>query len=1162
MTNDADKKKIDIFKDDLTKSVRNYINQNDGTVLTTDDFEALIKYYHLIDEIFAQILNVNSSLSKDAFVKKWIDRFHEIAKNPANKHSDSDIIIKEFIVVIYDRIDYFFSNCLSVEQKYMLSKINKSFAQNNEISSTILSKTDKIMGILKDSGQIVDKDQVYDVFEFFYQKIINAEIYEILRIKSYLHGKNEDLDECVSFLIDIFTINSSFKEKFKEIQKNIVDDQIYSDVCNVYIYLNLFRGNIDALSAINERIPEIKSVANALLNNDKDKFYAITEVESNEIRNILYEIKDCFPSEKWLIQRICALDIAKSLLRGRSNAINQIIDKKDSIIDSILILECDLQEAFYFNDLDKDKMVYAEAKSLEKKTCKLSNDLKARIFALLLRSAIFVSDEERKAVVARIPDDIKSNKDIELLLLDSEINEGADCKEKMMKLCNKHEQYWPLHNYIIKYFDDYPDKIINIIENYRYVLDKDPSIFFLYVRLMIKIDNNNLASKMLDDYHSKYSTYIDYWAIRMQIHYDDTEMTDVLEALKEEKLFIASKEYYVTLINILDDHERFNDLLFVIERLEKIGFPYAGLNKYKAYALTKLNREIEALAIYKDLYNSGEKTDGVIYNYLLLSYKNKRSIPDVMMKEIENSTKLENLVLLAELYVMNNNPEKAKAINLKAIFLEESLNNGALAQYLKLRLNDQNEDKDIECVSEETVAFLESDDGIASVYAIHPRGYLPKEKYKWNDANHIFKETAIQLDLYRRRVGDKVFIGNKEFGIKMIESLDSYLFKLSMKSQIENGNLKVTALPTDDTGKLNIEEASKTIASLVGDSSQTMKWLEEYQELDKVPMPFYIVQKSINVRMFQLVNAILMDETIIFREEKYQSNTETGEKYVFTYAALMALHNLGWPVSEKSEEYGVTRTLKNAVSEDVQEVINTNSRDNVSLIKVYKGELFMHESSDSDKRNEMRMAVEFQNYIEKFNTLDNYSDLHFNYDPKNKIKEVLGIADYDAIAISKSESRVLVSAELSLSAVACQPGIKIRTMCIADFLSNVVEDINDLFNHLKKMIDFKFQIPFTVLTIKRIVDALNNATNEEKKNIIEQWSELFAKLSDDEYIDLVIYNYRKCASEIKGDRDFIEQIYVILFLKMLEATNRLNMISDDVQGEKVKENVQYLKKIG
>lgn len=98
---------------------------------------------------------------------------------------------------------------------------------------------------------------------------------------------------------------------------------------------------------------------------------------------------------------------------------------------------------------------------------------------------------------------------------------------------------------------------------------------------------------------------------------------------------------------------------------------------------------------------------------------------------------------------------------------------------------------EIKSVDKDTAVFLkEIDTESTMIYCIYRDKVLPEEPYEWESAIHIYKEYAIKLGLFRKKVGECIEIGQSKYEITEIMPIDCFLVRKCVTRMIECGLAK------------------------------------------------------------------------------------------------------------------------------------------------------------------------------------------------------------------------------------------------------------------------------------------------------------------------------------------------------------------------------------
>lgn len=1150
--------RLKCFRKKLFKWIRKYIIQHDGTVLTTGDFEIFLQYHYPIENIFKQISSGTGVVSKESFINEQIELFYRVQNHKEKNRSDTGDILKSFFMHIYDEIDSFFVKNLSQNEKYIISR---SDLGNQQVMGALKASKkefhDDLAGIkkvLQENLQIHDPELVWSIYQHLSSLILNGKISEVLQIYTLLIGKSLDLESSISYLLSLFSDNNSFCVDFCKIQNDIVDDRIYNSICRISIYINKWKNNNVNLNKVSSRNPDLKHIVQSILDGKQDSFYTIEKSEQEGITYFMYNVGNNYPNEQWIVNRICLLNILKQPLFNISESIKQLIGDSDNILDRLIFLKSRISESYNKLEIGSElaNELYNGTYELVQMSENLARDMKIIIHEMLLRSARMVSTEEVEKASRMIPKNLQEVKNIQFLLIQVKIEKDTVDFDEVINICMKYGEYWLFNNYLIEHVDDNPLEMKELIEKYKFVIDLDSSIFLIYVQLVNKLDGQNKALELFDEYKKKYGEFVEFWIKKLLIKYIDEELDIMVTEYKRGNLKFLSNEGSLALVKLLIQNKQYENALEIINKHEIIGNIRHDFLRLKAIALCNTKHEIESLSIFTKLFEDGNHSEEIVYYILVLSCNNRRLVPFEVLVCAEQSENPQILMLAASVFVIENNVEKAFIMNLKAMLRTTDCQSGVFNQYIGIEtLEDQSEKTIVKSIDVNTVVKLLNlnDETKKSLYAIHSLHLLPEEPYVWGNAIHIYKEKAIMHGLLRKKKGDIVIIDSHSYKIEEILPLKTYFFRLCMDKVVANGKAKMLSIPTIENDRIDVQKFAQVLKKEIGNNENQYVWLDQYKDLNKIPVSFFFSKSFVRVTYFQLVSAMLVDKTILYRESADTTSQQYGD-YIFSYAALVILYKLGWNCSSKKSKYAIPSTMKKVISDEAEEIIRENNKDHVAFMGVKNEQLYLVESTEEEKNQFMQEAVGFKAYSEKYITLDNDSDLHLENDYHFRIKEMLGISDYDSIIIAKSTGRILVTAEVIVSRICHISEINVPTDGISNFLAKEINDIDKLLMYVRKMVEYKCTIPFTINTINRILEFFEKASQEKKKSIIEQWSEILQlSMKDEQYKSVMISCVQDCLAYLDSEEDRLTPIGKSLLYFWLKYTRQKIVVNISENGE-------------
>ncbi|MCI7018985.1 MAG: hypothetical protein SPI09_06045 [Candidatus Limivicinus sp.] len=110
----------------------------------------------------------------------------------------------------------------------------------------------------------------------------------------------------------------------------------------------------------------------------------------------------------------------------------------------------------------------------------------------------------------------------------------------------------------------------------------------------------------------------------------------------------------------------------------------------------------------------------------------------------------------------------------------------------------------------------------------------------------MYKETSIQLGIFRKKEKDSVIIEGEEYVIEQLLPLDVFFFRICMNKLLEKGDMKLLTIPVDENGDTNRNEFLNSLKELIGDDKDS-DWIKDYIDLSSVPAPFYMYKRFVRI---------------------------------------------------------------------------------------------------------------------------------------------------------------------------------------------------------------------------------------------------------------------------------------------------------------------------
>ena len=247
---------------------------------------------------------------------------------------------------------------------------------------------------------------------------------------------------------------------------------------------------------------------------------------------------------------------------------------------------------------------------------------------------------------------------------------------------------------------------------------------------------------------------------------------------------------------------------------------------------------------------------------------------------------------------------------------------------------------------------------------------------------------------------------------------------------------------------------------------------------------------------------------------------------------MIVLYKLGIPIEIlASKDIIISDSLKIELKEECEKIIDDNNREHVSSMGVLDDKLFMQVTTDEEKQKWMSEAVGIKKYSEKIKSKANMDDLILEDMELSDLKELIGVCDYDALAIAKEEKRILVTSEIALAQLTLFKDVSTTSVSILEFLCSLNLDVLELLDYMKKMLEYRFVIIFNKMFVNKVRNAYLTAETQTQELIATAWEEYLILIneSDIEYKKQIIPVINETIKEL----DVIETENVDIILQRL-----------------------------
>ena len=1144
VSNDLESKKRNIvdnfkfrkFKKQNKKWLEQFCLSNNGTVVLSNVFAAYLKYHRPIERIHEFVLQIEQdNQTEDEFVKNLVDECKEYIID-SNRKCDiwDQMVLKDLFQGVLIRLkDYLWKN-ISLEQRFVIYTNLKAIAKTNENidghAEYVDKKLDKIIDLINHQDKITDSSTISQIFRVINSKLKEGDYKSVYEILPLIKGKNTDLEVgtkcCLKIMSNIDIPEIDIWSDIDKIEYEEIKDDIIRKV--ILFYFNEKEQLKEILGKTTNS--QLNSVLIDVINNEFKNFFTINICEKNHTQVHEFKYSNQYEKEDWLVRRISVIYLC-----------NQPMPVNDEMLEKLLLNDINYIEQLYLWEKYVIGLIYMEQNKEEiaeiYEKLKTNKDLymgserlvQEKFYKLLLKTMIIGKPEEAKDIEKELPFYLKENEDVQEILMRADIYNGNVSEEQVINHCIRLKKYFLLICYLIETKKSAED-ICSLLEKYDFIIEEDVQLFLFYIQTLVNRGNVEKACILLEKYKEQYKDYLEYWLQVLKITRDENCIDGILQKWFSSELKWISIQPDEELAKLLLEFEYYDAVEMLINKIETLGKMTPFVSRMKTRVLIKKGRYLDALKILMEIFEVYKSDPYVIDNIMVISLNNKRNVPEVILDAAISVGTPRLLQIVCSIYMRNGRDIEAKRLLTKALLMEEN-DPSIYGMYYYTDVRSDGTDYTRTYVDAETAVFLENkEEDETKIICIYSDDVLPYDGYEWGSAEHIYMDCAIQKGLIRKKREDTIILGNKTYTIVEIESLEVYLRRVCMKKMIDSGIMKTFTIDTREDGTLNQEKFVEWIKANTPENKNTFDWLINYKE-GELPLPFYSLSHFTRMTQEQFIIMMLEEKNVNIREV-FKNQDFSNRKYVLSFAAVIVLYKLGIPIEILiSKDIIISESLKIDLKEECEKIIDDNNREHVSSMGVHDDKLFMQVTTDEEKQKWMLEAVGIKKYSEKIESKENMNDLTLESAELSDLKELIGVCDYDALAIAKREKRILVTSEIVLTQLTLFKDFSIASEGILEFLCDLNLEVLQLLDYMKKMLEYRFVIVFNKIFVNKVRNAYFIADSQKQELIATAWEEYLILIneSDIEYKKQIIPVINETIREL----DIIERENVDIILQKL-----------------------------
>lgn len=1143
MTDDCvsffERRRFKKYKKELEKWIQEYVDKNDGTIVTSGAFANFIRYQKPVEKILAYIYeSYNQTLTEEMFLDSLCNLMKACMEIDCLKiKPEEERVVKDFFQGIYDSYKKYVAKGLSMKDRNLLAIMAQVRCGNVEI----LKRIDEQSSLTRQQSLVLnsyianremsesDDNAIWQMYHELDKLILAGKIELIQGILPICCYGNQNIDQALRLKLDILCKSGHEKNEIIRRLERISISKIRDDVIRFMIFTIKDAHFFKEIKELAES-SELTELLDIYSEENWDELIKIVESEEDGDGECHIQNLEKYKNENEVRNHIILVYLC-SICPVNMREVIEGLTKKDFFIDYVLQISLCFQYLISFateeldeNQIELCKRWYRELLGMRESYRMLSLDFTVNYYKLLLQLADVLNIEEYVELIKDIPDEVKECEQIKPGIYIGEIKQHSVNIDDIIAFCINSKNYFVFVRYINEY-KLLTENVIEIFEKCSLLLERDFGLFNIYINALCRNGRKDQALEILQEYEKHYEDVLDYWIIVYHLKGTINIMT-VYE--KWYAGIIQSNDWRteLDLANYLSMNEYNQEAENILHILEKHRRNSYVMQRLKAKILFDKGFQIEALDKFLLLFEERKNDEYVVDMVITLSLNNMRSIDQEVIQQAILLDTPRLLMLASVALERKNERSRAQEVIMRGILKSDGENVELLNRYLMLTVRgteDEQDVKRISCVDEGTAVYLRNCVNAEEIiYCIYAKQILPTNPYTWQGTVCMYVNNAGKIGLIRKKRGDHIEIGNVEYVVDNIVPLEAFFFRFCTGKLVNNGFAQEFSM------KENSTDFSDLIAWLKENTSTNdVDYLEQYKDYNKVAWPLYAINKFLDMSYVELVWGLMEDSQIVIRNMFSTVSKEENQHFVIMGSALIMMYKLDVDFNKIRKSGSViTKSIVEKVSEEEKKIYKENNRELVAKIGVIHDELFVNQKSEDMKVKVMHDISDFAESINNLAEVENKTELKVAGIESERFKAIIGVCDYDALAIALEENYIIVSGEDYGVLFSNIKEVNIKSVCIIDYLWLIGVNANDLIGYMMKMVTYRFQVFITPRTLEYLMETISDIQDDdEREAALTRWIDflVMGEEIEDEYSD-VFY-------------DFMMGIFGMLYEKYKDSIN-------------------------
>ena len=1087
-----------------------FFSTHSEMVFETSKFIDYVTYQKPLEKICEYVFNANKNvvIKEQDFVKSLV---YEYKRNINDAGVNCSILEESAIRDLFYGVLVLCKEILSEKttkgEKLILYQSQQSNVKLDAGIRDISSKIDELEEKLTHQDQITDSIVIEDVYKILSGAIWEGKLTKVFSFLSVLAGKNDDLENAVKIKLAVLSDYNVLTGEPLILCGNIKNVVLRDDVFRLLILHNFFKP--DKLNPYLELIsdPTLKKIAISVATGHLEDVITESKTRQNNVTSYNCEIVAGLETEEWLTKRLCVLKLNILPICNLSKTIAELV-QQPNFVDQLYIWEHYLNEVIAF-DSDKkcvNSDIFCKYFDEMKESINIFNhaqiDLQKRFYVSLIKGMLLAEDAGINNILDSIPNKIAELPEIEAYKFIREIKEGRANQDSVIRFVLRTGQYWVLINYCASLKDD--QKALDVINQVKWLLDQSFEIFEYTVIATKCVLENQDALKLLKEHEKTYSDYIEFWVRAYQMSETDDEhqwaVNSAIAKMRDDECKSVGIYGRKSLVDILIKEKKYTEAISIIAGLEQIVADNLDMTYRKIEVYMNSGHQIEALTEINGHYDDLKNDVRIMDLLLSVSLNYKRAVDDKILAHAKEFNNVRVLMLAAETEYIKGNFNEARKLAMQSMLISTVDNEELFDVASKFFLGDDSESNSTLSRVKENTFFVANNqqDHTRQTFCIYKEKILPEVEYRWKDAWHIHIDDAINMNYMRLSIGDVIDFKGSLYKLVRIGSIEAFYFHVCLESMIRRN--RAWAI----TGK-NAEEMLQGIIETYREHPgwNDKDWEQAYMDFSQSPLTVFALKSFVNLEYGQLMRVIMDDSSVIVREYILPAKKYDGREYVVTYTALVEMYKLGIDSKELCRDsIMVPYSAVVEAEREADAIYKSNNREIVASLAVRDEKVQFFESGEDVKRENIRQAIGFRKFISGFSIIENMHDIIIQELQSKDIMEIIGISDYDALALAHTRGAVLITGEMLVAGLTKLEAAKADAAGIADFLCLLGIPIMRLFDIINRMMQYRFYAAITPTVALHVRDQYDIANVAERGKIAEAWNDILQivkNLEDENY---------------------------------------------------------------